>query len=555
MLTILEQRYSLVAVVCLSAFLICMASPEGETAQSENLRSVPEKDGTSRTWKTRREAIAWFKETNSHEKEGLTEAIKKDPFKIINRFVAPVRHLVLEASQKWVNLTPRWRTTKRLEDIVGRALIGQDIGMAILGGSNSAGGGLLQDEKSIDGLYFRTFLNWWKETVEPYTNSTINELKLSIGGTSSDFYACCYQTFLAPNEHIDLAFLEFAINDYLSFKSTPFPTSLPFEQLTRKILSRTDPPAVMNVNLVQAEAGLPLCEQTLETNGQTELAVHYGITTVSMRNETCSETSTMSDWQRLFSTDGRHVSPLVHAEIGLSIINEVRGIFLRVLDATKKGYATVSDMRTVTTAFPDDLDGRPLDQYPPPLFVEKQRTLLHNSYCYTFMTPDVSRRKFFPSLVVKEIAGTCGFQLVLNQPIGINTIDPQVRKLRTDACGGWLANKPDSLLRLELWIPMERYCANLGQNDPSFTTSSVLIAIRTDGNGGEAVAWLDSAPNARVHINTRSPLGHTKLHTITTHVLGGRHALNIKTISAGTVTVVAVIVVPSDAEFTAPNLV
>ena len=531
-----------------------MASPEGETAQSENWRSVPQKDGTSRTWKTRRQTIAWFNETNCHEK-GLTEAIKKDPFKIINRFVAPVRHLVLEASQKRVNLTPRWRTTKRLEDIVGRALMGQDIGMAILGGSNSAGGGLLQDEKSIDGLYFRTFLNWWKETVEPYTNSTINELKLSIGGTSSDFYACCYQTFLAPNEHVDLAFLEFAINDYLSFKSDPFPTSLPFEQLTRKILSRTDPPAVMYVNLVQAEAGLPLCEQTLETNGQTELAVHYGITTVSMRNETCSETSTRSDWQRLFSTDGRHVSPLVHAEIGLSIINEVRRIFLRALDATKKGYATVSDMRTVTTAFPDDLDGRPLDQYPPSLFVEKQRTLLHNSYCYTFMTPDVSRCKFFPSLVVKEIAGTRGFQLVLNQPIGINTIDPQVRKLRTDAYGGWLANKPDSLLCLKLWISMERYSAKLGQNDPSFTTSSVLIAIRTDDNGGEAVAWLDSAPNARVHINTRSPLGRTKLHTITTHVLGGQHALNIKTISTGTVTVVAVIVVPSDAEFTAPNLV
>lgn len=166
----------------------------------------------------------------------------------------------------------------RLKNVLRKALRGEDIKLAVLGGSNSAGGYLGEDEKSLDGLYFRVFTGWWNKTIAKATKAFVKGLQLSIGATGSYFYSYCYTTFIAESK-IDIMLIEVSVNDKNKIK--------PLEQLTRQILTSPSAPAVLYINLVsRLNTGNPSCVN-LESFGQAQLARHYEITSLSLREILC----------------------------------------------------------------------------------------------------------------------------------------------------------------------------------------------------------------------------------------------------------------------------
>ncbi|KAJ7385185.1 hypothetical protein OS493_017562 [Desmophyllum pertusum] len=151
----------------------------------------------------------------------------------------------------------------RLKNVLIRALKGQQINILIIGGSNSAGGKLGVDEKSLDGLYFKVFTNWWNNTFGKATKAFMKEYEVTIGGTGSYFFAFCYRTFIPKDVKIDIVLIEASINYNMRGKVEAY------EQLTRLVLEYPSAPAVLDINLV---SGLGLDPATKR------LSIHHAST-------------------------------------------------------------------------------------------------------------------------------------------------------------------------------------------------------------------------------------------------------------------------------------
>ena len=163
----------------------------------------------------------------------------------------------------------------RLKNVLRKVLRGEDVNLVVLGGSNSAGGYLGADEKSLDGLYFRVFTKWWNKTIGKVTNASVKTLQLAIGGTGSNFFTYCYKTFIAEDEEIDIVLIEASVNDGRDVK--------PLEQLTRQVLAHPSAPAVLYINLVtRVGPRNPSCVN-LETFGQSDVARHYDVASISLK--------------------------------------------------------------------------------------------------------------------------------------------------------------------------------------------------------------------------------------------------------------------------------
>ncbi|KAJ7385184.1 hypothetical protein OS493_017561 [Desmophyllum pertusum] len=139
----------------------------------------------------------------------------------------------------------------RLKNVLIRALKGQQINILIIGGSNSAGGKLGVDEKSLDGLYFKVFTNWWNNTFGKATKAFTKEYEVTIGGTGSYFFAFCYRTFIPKDVKIDIVLIEASINYNMRGKVEAY------EQLTRLVLEYPSAPAVLDINLVSGLGSRP----------------------------------------------------------------------------------------------------------------------------------------------------------------------------------------------------------------------------------------------------------------------------------------------------------
>ena len=226
----------------------------------------------------------------------------------------------------------------RMKNILRKALRGEDIKLVVLGGSNSAGGCLgleiCADEKSLDGLYFRVFINWWNNYIGGITKAVMKEIQLAIGATGSYFYSYCYQTFLGAREKIDIVLIEVSVNDLN--KSTPL------EQLTRQVLTHPSTPAVLFINLLSYERNNRLICTNLECFGQTKLARYYNITSLSLRELFCHKEK--GNWRAVKNTtasDGQHLNVNAHALVATMMIKYVRSVFKEVLSNINKGIGQV----------------------------------------------------------------------------------------------------------------------------------------------------------------------------------------------------------------------
>ena len=498
----------------------------------------------------------------------LQFAIKRNPLKIWffkNRFKSlKDLFITLPLSNSARGVVQRYDTTNRLMDVILRSLNGEDVNVAIMGGSISAGGGLTLDNEDLRGIYYRVFSDWWQKTVEPITGSVLKLHNLAIGGTGSNFFAFCYDVLLKPNTKMDLSLLDFTVNDYIQFKYSGLPMTLSLEQLTREILSETTSPAVMYVNFVQGQLQRPVCNN-LENHGQTMLAVNYGITTVSLRNFLCSNPLQIGKkFPKMFTSDGNHVSVLGHAQVAYMIINHMRQLMLSIINnilTSKEGKITLPTHSLSSIGDRIILTDCPLKfrSLPEPVFKSYEQNLRDHPLCYTLMTPDLNKN-ISPSrnLQVKEV-GNIGFEVIQRIPINRKgSLNPavirhcpedqiqtsKIQRFRTDAYGGWKSQLVNSILELEILIPLTSFSKKCFLESTT-DTRNVAIAVRTHGKGGSAKVWLNEYEERGVLINTQSPFGHTKLFTIARHVIPGRHVLSIRTVTNGTLILSGVLIGPT----------
>lgn len=311
---------------------------------------------------------------------------------------------------------------------------------------------------------------------------------------------------MQPQETMDIVFLEFSVNDYLIFKASQFPKVLSLEKLTRKVLTEQNLPAIIYVNFIKGVQSTAQCDN-LENSGQTMLAWHYGITSVSSRNALCPNAEKRKN-PLMYSSDGNHPSLIVHAQMALMIINSVRGALLRAIRNAKQNI----------------LENHSSEELPRHVFYSMEPYI--PPLCYTLITPDRFHKVVNPSLLI-QVTENKGFKQFEIKGIGFfktpqvkNTQEPQ----RTDGFGGWQAENENSTLKIRLILPCDVGNSNC--------TKSVVIAFRTHGFGGKAEVWLDDNRPGTV-IDTMSGYGHTLLATIAEHVTSGIHTLHLRTMNAG----------------------
>lgn len=452
-------------------------------------------------------------------------------------------------SPGWHNCTvERANTTNRFLKVITRSLQGQNINTVIMGGSISAGGGLSNGKGDFRGLYHRVLAQWWQDTVFPITGSKIILHNLAVGGTSSNFFTFCYRTLLDPRTSIDIALLDFTVNDYVQFQNSKFPMALPLEQLTREILrmEQESAPSLIFVNFVQGSKRTPICNN-LENNGQTALSNKYGITSVSLKNFLCSNTGfKKSPYSReMFASDGTHASIYAHWKIALMLINYFRNTMLKVLDRMNERPANeIREQISLTSqkggldspSCPERLRGYKL---PEAVFPHNRLVKFYDKpLCFTEITPHgTANGMLHQSLKVQEVENV-GFKVMPKQ-----FINQTPQKSRSDAFGGWRTKSSNSWLKLSFFLPVMTEQCLPKLNGTLFR--NVAIAIRTGGEGATATVWLDNFGSNAVSINAHAPFGQTKLIMIAKNVTSGHHVVCVRKITSGTFILSGVMAGPS----------
>ena len=416
----------------------------------------------------------------------------------------------------------------RLKKVLIQALKGHQINLLVIGGSNSAGGKLGVDEKSLDGLYFKVFSNWWNNTFGRPKKAFVKEYQVTIGGTGSYFFAFCYRTFIPKDEKIDIVLIETSINYNLRGKVEAY------EQLTRQVLEYPSEPAVLYINLV---SGLGLDPETkqvinptcinLENFGQPELARHYDITSFSLKEVLCRKEN--NQWRAVITdvaaSDGRHIGIKAHAMVAMMMIEYIRGV---LKDAVEDAKNTFGDNKVNS-----------VNDFPPitePFFLPRETDALKQPLCWTGVTPDISQDLHHPNLQI-QIVENNGFSPSGSLRDKIESEKGKNSDLRKDAQGGWGTWQIYSSLKLRIYVP---------PINSSHNTRSVILLTRTSGSGGKAKVWLDNNDKEAIYINTKSFYGQNRLDTVETRVEPGFHTIFIRTVCEGNFLVSGVLVGPPD---------
>ena len=481
-------------------------------------------------------------------KENLSNSIKHENFvqfgSKISRRVQTELYAELEKDpfQQW-NYRSRWREMSdlklngelmskaiqpgnpvRLKNVLIKAVKGQQINVAVIGGSNSAGGKLGTDEKSLDGLFFKVFADWWNKTIGKVTKSFMKSYEVTIGGTGSYFFAFCYKTFIPENQTIDLAFIDASINFNMRGKAEAF------EQLTRQVLLYPSVPAILYVNLVSGLGVDPNTKKVvnprcinLENFGQTKVARHYGITSFSLKEVLCRKED--DKWTvvvtNMAGSDGRHIGIKAHALISMLMIDYIREVFDQVLNDLSNG--------NITYHF------APLPEL---LLLKRDTEVLKQPLCWTRMTPNIFKDLHRPNIQI-QITQKDGFSPYGSFRDERSSDGNTNTDLRTDAQGGWGTWRRYSSIKFRFYVPSV---------SSSYNTRSVIILTRTSGNGGKAEVRLDEEKNKTIYINTKSIYGQTRLDTVATRVKPGYHTITVRTVCKGNFLVSGVVVGPPDFE-------
>ncbi|KAG8691911.1 CRISPR-associated endonuclease/helicase Cas3 [Ceratobasidium sp. 423] len=153
----------------------------------------------------------------------------------------------------------------RLRRVLQKAADGHPINIGVLGGSVTAGHGVLHPEYWTD-----IFFDWWNTTFPHEKNVFVNG---AVPATTTEYYSACALEHI--DEEVDLVVIEMAINDQRIDV-----LAQTYEWLVRMLLDLPNKPAVINAQVVA------LSFDTITMGGDLHTGVneYYDIPTISLRN-------------------------------------------------------------------------------------------------------------------------------------------------------------------------------------------------------------------------------------------------------------------------------
>ncbi|KAJ7339364.1 hypothetical protein OS493_005758 [Desmophyllum pertusum] len=383
----------------------------------------------------------------------------------------------------------------RATTLTNKVLRGEPIKMIVIGGSNSAGGGI-KDHKR---LFHQLFSQWWNQVIFPRTGSKLTVENLSLGGTGSDFFTFCLQNFISKNDEPNIVLIELSVNDYGYLHGK---TAQPMELLTRRVLSLSSFPLILYVSLVDlvkkgasySSIKNPRCHN-LEDLGQRELATHYGITLISWRDILCPPVNGIRKAYirpGMVNRDHLHIDVKGHAQVALMIIR----YFQNVLQRAEQQYCTKTAIKR-------------------PLFVDAS-ILVTNPLCWASTNPrwgkstvhqsfkvKVQEKRDFSEIPLKSIKAKMGFP----------------SDLRTDAFGGWVSSRQGSFIEYSFQVPPKKWSVG-------------IVIRRMRQNEGRVQMWLDEDKKDAVAITGKafgSVHFQTRAYFVASNVSPGHHTIRLET--------------------------
>ena len=409
---------------------------------------------------------------------------------------------------KWNEKEPACRA----QNLVSKVLKGQPVKMIVIGGSNSAGGGVTNHRQ----LFHQLFSQWWNQIIFPNTRSKLTVENLSLGGTGSDFFTFCLQNILPRDGQPDIVLIELSVNDYGYLHGK---TAIPMELLTRRVLSLPSFPLVLYTSLVDVVSAKgeslksirnPHCHN-LEDLGQRELAQHYEITLLSWRDILCP-VNLRSGKQEAYirpgmvNRDHLHIDVKGHAQAALMMIRYFQNTLQRV--ASIAAYGPQPQCMNMGLSAP--------------LFAEPS-FLVSNPLCWAYANPGWGKSAVFQSLQVRVKRRRKFKELKLEDleaKMGYSGNDD-----RTDSFGGWMADRQGSSIKFSFEVPAGY------KGSPSRWSVGIVIR-RLSQTSGEVKMWLDDNKHdgvviagkryGRVHYQTR-------VYFVASDVPQGQHTVSLET--------------------------
>lgn len=396
------------------------------------------------------------------------------------------------------NAMPNFGNEERLKQILVKALSGESVELAVIGGSISRGAPFSERGQGFR-VYFNEVVHWWSKTFQPVTGSTLTAESISLGGIGTDYYSYCLSTHMSENDRAKIFLWELSANDRGRYDNKQFPKAQPLEQLTRNILNRRSKPALLYLNFFRGNDFIQGRCMNFEDEGGLKIAKHYKITSISWRDFVCERMKTkqllndLFSFDKLFSSDRLHPSILGHAQMAYMIINYLKTSFARMLrqHACQTRSLEVFAQETFSKG----------DMVLSPIIYHETST--EKPLCYTYFKNDGIEPN--NTLINLRIMRQDDFRYNLYKKF----------KIRGDQLGGLQTNISEQLLQYEVVLP--RACRRL-----------VLV---THSLTGSAQVWVDK--NTPVLINTLEYHMGTKIEIITTNLKEGQHFLNIFSLQGG----------------------
>ena len=381
----------------------------------------------------------------------------------------------------------------RVTTLMNKVMKAEPIKMIVIGGSNSAGGGIADHKR----LFHQLFSQWWSQVIR----SQLTVENLALGGTGSDFFTFCLQNFLSKNDQPDIVLIELSVNDY-GFSHGK--TAQPMELLTRRVLSFPSFPLVLYVSLVdpvkknQSLSSIknPHCN-SLEDLGQRELASYYGVTLFSWRDILCplnGANRVRKPYIRsgMVNRDHLHIDVKGHAQVALMIIR----YFQSALQRTGQPYCSNYALKR-------------------PLFADSS-ILVTKPLCWAVTNPGWGKLTVHQSFKVK-VQRKLGFSEI---PLDSTKAKMALGSdLRTDAFGGWVSSKPGSFIEYSFQVPSKKWSVG-------------IVLRRMRQNAGQVQMWLDKNKKDAVAI-TGEAFGsvhfQTRIYFVTSDVSPGHHTISLET--------------------------
>ena len=449
----------------------------------------------------------------------LQQALTKDVLSVwpLKERFSTLRNLYLDKNNFWSAI--KHENNERLERIAEKVLHGMTVNVAIYGGSNTAGGGLQEDENSIKGRFPILLQGWWDNVITPVTGSLLNITIIGIGGTSSRYYEYCYNVYLDIN-NIDLVILEVSVNDRVAVKLgnlTNFNYSLPLEQFTRQLLNEPNNLAVMFVNFFYIFKKYCL---NLVDLGQSLVSSHYNITTFNLRNLACDHRSgkfhdTVKARKHL-TKDVFHMSLFGHAQTAFMIIQVIKKSIKRLLNDRQMliRNKTIYDCNV-------PLHVSKCHLLPPPKYIKSTSDIINNSSCWTGLMPD--KDHMIRNTLNVSILKTKGFNYTKHIPMKNPKHHGKI--LRTDCFSCWLGTVKNSEITIQFEV---RH------------VSSVLLITRGNIGSGELKVWLDKDIENHVKIYPKYVDRQTIMVPVARKLKSGNHTLTVRITKDGNVSVVGI---------------